>query len=63
MLHGIDIASWQAGIDIAATDADFVIIKVTGGDSYVNPYWREWADATLAAGKLLAFYHFANDID
>lgn len=38
MLHGIDIASWQAGINIAATDADFVIIKVTGGCGYENPY-------------------------
>ncbi len=61
-LCGIDIASWQEGIDISATDADFVIVKATGGTTYTNPYWREWADATLASGKLLAFYHFANDI-
>ena len=66
MLHGIDISSWQAGIDIAATDADFVIIKVSGGTSYTNgypdeseDYWRKWADETLAAGKLLGFYHYA----
>lgn len=61
MLHGIDIASWQAGIDVAATSADFVIVKATGGTSYTNPYWRQWAEDTLAAGKLLGLYHFAHE--
>ena len=61
MLHGIDIASWQEGIDISATEADFVIIKVTGGCGYENPYWREWADETLASGKLLGLYHYARE--
>ena len=58
-LNGIDIASWQAGINIAKVDADFVIIKVSGGTDYVNPYWRDWANATLKAGKLLGLYHYA----
>lgn len=58
-LKCIDIASWQAGIDIYDVDADVVIIKATGGTHYVNPYWKEWADAVLNSGKLLAFYHFA----
>lgn len=62
-LDGIDIASWQAGIDIASVDADFVIVKATGGTSYVNPYWREWANATLASGKMLGLYHFACEYD
>lgn len=38
MLHGIDIASYQAGINIGGTDAEFVIVKVSGGTSYENPY-------------------------
>lgn len=60
-LNGIDIASWQAGIVPSATDADFIIVKATGGITYENPYWRQWADDVLASGKLLGLYHYAND--
>lgn len=60
-LNGIDIASWQEGIDVAKVQADFVIIKVTGGTGYVNPFWKQWADAALKAGKLLGFYHYADE--
>ena len=66
MLRGVDVSSWQAGIDIANLDADFVIVKATGGTSYVNDRaheaWADWtevADAVLASGKLLGLYHFA----
>ena len=58
-LCGIDISSWQEGIVPSETDADFVIIKATGGTSYKNPFWREWADNVLASGKLLGLYHYA----
>lgn len=40
-LHIIDIASWQEGITPSNTDADAVIIKVSGGTHYENPFWRE----------------------
>lgn len=58
-LHVIDIASWQAGIIPGNTNADAVIIKVSGGTHYENPYWRQWADNVLASGKCLGFYHYA----
>lgn len=58
-LHVIDIASWQAGITPSRTKTDAVIIKVTGGTHYENPYWKQWADDVLASGKLLGLYHFA----
>lgn len=58
-LRCIDIASHQAGIDVADVDCDCVIIKVSGGTSYENPYWREWARAALDSGKLIGLYHFA----
>lgn len=61
--HGIDISSHQAGLHIAAIWCDFVIVKVTEGTGYENPFWRSQAEATLAAGKRLGFYHFANDED
>lgn len=61
--HGIDISSHQGGLNIAALWADFVIVKVTEGTGYENPFWRAQAEATLAAGKRLGLYHFANDED
>lgn len=61
--HGIDISSHQGGLNIAAIWADFVIVKVSEGTGYENPFWRAQAEATLAAGKKLGLYHFANDED
>ena len=58
-LNGIDIASHQAGIVPSATPSDFVIVKVTGGTWYVNPFWKDWADDVLASGKQLGLYHYA----
>lgn len=62
-LNGIDISSWQEGIDVAKVSADFIIIKVSGGTSYVNPFWKKWADKALKAGKLLGLYHYACEYD
>ena len=62
-LDGIDIASWQAGLDPAKVDADFIIVKSTEGTWYTNPYFKKWADATLNCGKLLGTYHFASKGD
>lgn len=61
--HGIDISSHQAGLHIAAIWCDFVIVKVSEGTGYENPFWRAQAEATLAAGKRLGLYLFANDED
>lgn len=62
-LNIIDIASHQAGFDPRKVAADGIIIKVTEGTGYVNPYWKQWADATLKSGKLLGLYHFARTGD
>jgi GH25 family lysozyme M1 (1,4-beta-N-acetylmuramidase) len=59
-LNGIDIASYQAGINAATVEGDFVIPKATQGTGYTNPYWRTWADQTLSAGKKLGLYHYAS---
>jgi GH25 family lysozyme M1 (1,4-beta-N-acetylmuramidase) len=61
--HGIDISSHQAGLNVAALWADFVIVKATEDDDYVNPYMVSQADATLGASKRLGFYHFARPGD
>ena len=61
-LNGIDIhPDYQAGIDLSAVDADFVIVKATQG------VWQDLgekasalADQALAAGKMIGFYHFVD---
>lgn len=58
-MNGIDISSWQTGIDLAAVPADFVIIKATQGTHYVNPdFARQWTQAK-SAGRCLGLYHYA----
>lgn len=60
MLNGIDIASYQNGINIAGmTTTDFVIVKATQGVSYTNPFFNKHALDTQKAGKLLGVYHYA----
>jgi len=61
--HGIDISSHQAGLNVAGIWADFVIVKATEDDDYVNPYMVSQANATLGASKRLGFYHFARPGD
>ncbi|AHH16597.1 putative peptidase [Nocardia nova SH22a] len=58
---GIDISSFQAGLDLAQVfreGFEFVIAKVTEGDYYRDAQWRGFRDATLAAGKILVGYHY-----
>ena len=59
-MDGIDIASYQKGIDISAlTTTGFVIVKVSEGNYYTNPYWKQWASEVLSCGKKLGLYHYA----
>lgn len=58
-LNGIDISSYQAGIDLYAVPADFVIVKATQGCGYENPDFERQAQTALAAGKMLGIYHYA----
>lgn len=58
-LNGIDISSYQAGINLAIVPCDFVIIKVTQGTRYVNAEWKRQAEQAINTGKLVAFYHYA----
>lgn len=58
MLNGIDVASFQQGINLKKIAADFVIVKATQGAKYVNPAMK--AQIASAEGKLLGLYHYAN---
>ena len=74
-LDGVDISGHNSRINIANLDADFVIIKATEWNpdkknytSYTtnrtnNTYisYTAQADAALAAGKLIGFYHFVTN--
>jgi len=59
-LNGIDVASYQAGLDPAKVPCDFVIVKATQGTTYINPDFKRMADAVLKAGKLLGIYHYSS---
>ena len=59
-LNGIDIASYQNGIDLSALDVDFVIIKATQGTSYTFNNMKKYADQALSLNKKLGFYHFVD---
>ena len=62
-LNGIDISSWQKGIDLSSVPADFVIVKATEATTYVNPDYDRALQQALRAGKLIGVYHFARPGD
>ena len=59
-LNGIDISSWQSGINLAVVPCDFVVIKATEGTGYVNPDYERAYWQAKAAGKCLGIYHYAS---
>ena len=51
-MNGIDIASFQTGINLSVVPCDFVIVKATEGTGYVNPdFTRAYAQAKNAGKK------------
>lgn len=59
--HGVDVSSYQTGIDFSVVPADFVIVKVTQGCWYTNPAWQDQAASAVGNGKRLGLYHFVDD--
>lgn len=57
-MQGIDISGWQAGINVAAVPADFVIVKATQGTSFVNKEYNTQINQAANAGRLLGVYHY-----
>lgn len=57
-LNGIDIASYQSGIDLTVVPCDFVIIKATQGTGYINPDCDRAYQQAKRAGKLRGTYHY-----
>lgn len=61
-MNGIDIASYQRGINLDIVPCDFVIIKATQGKSYRNPDFVRATEQAFAAGKLVGAYHYVNGV-
>lgn len=59
-MNGIDIASYQTGIDLTRVPCDFVIIKATQGTRYKNPDFSRAYEQAKAAGKRIGMYHYAS---
>lgn len=59
-LDGIDIASYQSGIDLANVPLDFAIVKATQGTGYVNPDYSRAIAQVLGAGRLGGAYHYVS---
>ena len=59
-MNGIDISSWQSGINLEVVPCDFVIVKATQGTGYVNPDYIRAYDQAKRAGKCLGIYHYAS---
>lgn len=60
-LYGIDVASYQAGLNLAEVKAegfDFIIAKATQGSGYVDPSWPSFRDGADANGLILVAYHY-----
>lgn len=58
-LKGIDVASYQANMDVSTYPCDFVICKATEGTGYVNPVCDKHYQQAKSSGKLLGVYHYA----
>ena len=57
-LNGIDIASYQAGLDFSKVPCDFAIIKATQGTGYTNPDCVRAVEQAMSLGKGVGIYHY-----
>ncbi|MGM0173699.1 GH25 family lysozyme [Enterococcus sp. DIV0800] len=62
VMNGVDVASWQGGIDFSKIACDFAIVKATGGKGYINPYCDAQYQSAKKSGKLLGVYHYAHEV-
>lgn len=66
MLNIIDISSWQRGLDLRALfqqnpALDGVIVKATGGRSFVQSTCDPWVQVAIQEGRPWGFYHYLDD--
>ena len=61
-MNGIDISSYQSGINVKSTGAQFAIMKATDGVRFVDKTCDSFVQQCKRDGILWGFYHFANGI-
>ena len=59
-LQGIDVSSWQAGIDVSKVPCDFMIEKVSQGVTYINPDCDRVIQQCINLGKPFGVYHYVD---
>lgn len=59
-MNGIDVSSWNRGIDISKVPCDFVIAKATQGNYYVNPDCDRVIQQCIKYHKKYGVYHYIN---
>ena len=57
-MRGIDISTYQRGLDLGNIDFDFAIIKATEGTKLVQDTCDPWVQQCIRLGKRWGFYHF-----
>ena len=57
-MRGIDISTYQRGLDLSKIDFDFAIIKATEGTGLVQDTCDPWVQQCIQLGKRWGFYHF-----
>lgn len=67
-MQGIDVSShdkwpFKTSTETCYKDSGFVIVKVTEGRSYLNPYWEKACKRALTDNKLIGVYHYASGAD
>lgn len=58
-MYGINISSYQSGINLTAGEYDFAIIKATEGSRTVDPSFYRYALQLTDMKKLIGCYHLA----
>ena len=59
-MQGVDLSSWQSGIDVSKVPCGFVIEKATQGTSYVNPDCDRVIQQCIRLGKPFGVYHYVD---
>ena len=67
-MKGIDISSWQKGLNVASLKdqgVDFAILKIGEGKTFVDPCFDEFYKAATAAGIAVGayFYSYATTVE